>query len=74
MGCGCNKGRSAARQGGTTPSDPLIYGSDDTSLPTRRVVLVQGSMGMPAGSTRYVRGDEVDAMISSGILRNTNGS
>lgn len=73
MGCGCNKGRTAARQGGTTPTDPLIYGTDDSSLPTRRVVLVQGSMGIPAGATRYVRGSDVEGMISSGAIRTTGG-
>lgn len=75
MGCGCGGGRraNAPSSVGTNPSNPMIYGEDDTTLPVRRVVHVQASAGMPAGATRYVRGSEVAEKIEAGFLRATDG-
>lgn len=76
MGCGCGKGggnTSAERVTGTTPSSPMIFGMDAIDLPIRRVVLVQGQSGVPAGATRYARGTEVESLIASGVLRRTDG-
>lgn len=75
MGCGCGKGggTSGARVNGTVPSAPMIFGDDDNNLPVRRVVLVHGQNGIPAGATRYARGTEVESLIASGALRRTDG-
>jgi len=67
MGCGCGGGRRSAL--GVTPAQPIIFGDDAPDLPTRRVVVVQASAGVPAGSSRYVRGSDVDTMIINGQLR-----
>lgn len=69
MGCGCGK-----KSLGAAPTSPKIYGTDDTSLPVRRVVVLQGSGGAPAGATRYVRGSGVDQAIADGILRALDAS
>lgn len=73
MGCGCGGRKSSASNVGTIPSNPLVFGEDDASLPVLRVVLVQASGGIPAGATRYVRGSEVDTLIASGTLRSLEG-
>lgn len=75
MGCGCGGGgrRAAASAQGTNPKNPFIYGEDSEDLPVRRVVIVQGSGGVPAGATKYVRGTQVDEMLENGELRATDG-
>jgi len=72
MGCNCGGGRSAARAMGTAPASPMIFGEDNQSLPIRRVVLLEGSNGIPAGATRYVRGSLVDDLIVQNKLRLVN--
>lgn len=73
MGCGCGGGRSAARRAGTNPTQPIILGEDDESLPVRRVSLLQASGAVPAGASRYVRGTDVEAMIADGRLNALDG-
>lgn len=68
MGCGCGGRRAGAQSRGTTPNEPIIFGTDDAGLPVRYVRVLQASGGTPQGATRYVRGSKVDEMIESSKL------
>lgn len=65
MGCGCGKSSVL----GVNPSNPLIFGEDDASMPVIRATLLEAANGTPVGATRYVRGSLVDSMIEDGKLR-----
>lgn len=52
---------------GSTPDLPLILGDDDESE-VKRVRVLRSVNGLVVGSSKYVRGTDVDDLISGGSL------